>query len=98
MRPGIYRGVRFGDGLALLAVAAALVVAVPAGAAHTEAKPAADPSVGGDDVVFQRPNGSGVLHRGGRDDRPARRRSRARRRPDRGDRRRQRSVLLGART
>ena len=30
-RPGIYRGVRFGDGLALLAAAAALVVAVAGG-------------------------------------------------------------------
>ena len=66
-RPGIYRGVRFGDGLALLAAAAALIVASPAGAARTESHPAADPSVGGSDLAFQRPNGSGVLRSGGRD-------------------------------
>lgn len=66
-RPGIYRGVRFGGGLALLAAAAALAVAVPAGAAHTEAHPAADPAVAGGDLVFQRPNGSGVLRRRGKD-------------------------------
>ena len=66
-RPGIYRGARFGDGLGLLAAAAALVVAVPAGAAHTESHPAADPAVSGGDLVFQRPNGSGVLRRGGQD-------------------------------
>ncbi len=66
-RPGIYRGVRFGDGLALLAAAAALVVASPAGAAHTESHPAADPAIGGDDLAFQRPDGSGLLRRGGRD-------------------------------
>jgi hypothetical protein len=66
-RPGIYRGVRFGDGLALLAAAAALIVASPAGAARTESHPAADPSVGGNDLAFQRPDGSGVLRRGGRD-------------------------------
>ena len=64
-RPGIYRGFRFGDGLALLAAAGALVVAAPAGASHTEARPAADPAVGGDDVAFQRPDGSGFLRRGG---------------------------------
>ena len=66
-RPGIYRGVRFGDGLALLAAAVALVVASPAGAARTESHPAADPAVGGGDLAFQRPDGSGLLRRGGRD-------------------------------
>ncbi len=66
-RPGIYRGVRFGDGLALLAAAVALIVASPAGAARTESHPAADPSVGGNDLAFQRPNGSGVLRSGRRD-------------------------------
>jgi hypothetical protein len=66
-RPGIYRGFRFGDGLALLAAAAALVVAAPAGAAHTESNPAADPSVGGSEVAFQRPDGSGFIRRGGDD-------------------------------
>ncbi len=66
-RPGIYRGVRVGDGLALLASAAALAVAVPAGAAQTESRPAADPSIGGAAIVFQRPDRSGVLRRDGRD-------------------------------
>ncbi len=66
-RPDIYRGFRFGDGLALLAAAAALIVAAPAGAAHTEATPAADPAVGGHDVAFQRPDGAGFLRRGGDD-------------------------------
>jgi hypothetical protein len=66
-RPEIYRGFRIGDGLALLAAAAALVVAAPAGAAHIEAKPAADPSVAGRAVVFQRPNRTAYLRRGGRD-------------------------------
>jgi hypothetical protein len=65
-RPAIYRGFRFGDGLALLAAAGALIVAVPAGAAHTESKPGADPSLGGNDIAFQRPGGRGFIHRGGR--------------------------------
>jgi hypothetical protein len=53
--------------VALLATAAALVVAVPAGAAHTEVHPAADPVAAGGDLVYQRPDGSGVLRRGGHD-------------------------------
>jgi hypothetical protein len=65
-RPAIYRGFRFGDGVALLAAAAALVVAVPAGAAHNESKPAADPSVGGKSIAYQRPDGTGFLRSGGR--------------------------------
>ena len=64
-RPAIYRGFRAGDGIALLATAAALAATVPAGAANTESKPAADPSVGGDAVVFQRGDGRGYLRRGG---------------------------------
>ena len=66
-RPAIYRGFRFGDGLALLAAAGALIVAIPAGAAQTEARPAADPSLGGDDVAFQRPDGRGFIRRSGDD-------------------------------
>ena len=66
-RPAILRGFRFGDGLALLAAGAALVAAVPAGAARTDATPAADPGAGGEAVVFSRPNGSGILRDGGRD-------------------------------
>jgi hypothetical protein len=66
-RPAIYRGFRFGDGVALLGAAAALIVAVPAGAAHTESKPAADPSAGADAIAYQRPDGGGFLRRGGED-------------------------------
>jgi hypothetical protein len=64
-RPAIYRGFRLGDGLALVAAAAALLVAVPAGAAQTAVRPAADPASGGEGLVFQRPDGSGLLRRGG---------------------------------
>jgi MFS family permease len=63
-RPSIYRGVRFGDGLALVATAIALVAVAPAGAARTAAQPGADPSVAGKAFVFERPNGAGVLRRG----------------------------------
>jgi hypothetical protein len=65
-RPRIYRGIRIGDGLALCATAAALAVAMPAGAAQVESKPAADPGVSGDAIVFQRPDGSAYLRRDGR--------------------------------
>lgn len=64
-RPAIYRGFRLGDGLALAACAAALVVAVPAGAAQSEVSPGADPAAGSDGFVYQRPDGSGVFKRGG---------------------------------
>ena len=63
-RPAIYRGFRVGDGLALLGSAAALVVAAPAGAAKNAARPAADPGVAGKALVYQRPDGSGVIRRG----------------------------------
>jgi hypothetical protein len=63
-RPAIYRGFRAGDGVALLASAAALVVAVPAGAAHNAARPAADPVVAGKALVYQGPDGTGKLRRG----------------------------------
>jgi hypothetical protein len=63
-RPAIYRAFRLGDGLALLGAAGALAVAVPAGASKSAAHPAADPSVGGDALVYQRPDGSGVIRRG----------------------------------
>ncbi len=66
LRPGLYRGFRAGDGIALFAAAAALIVAVPASAARLEASPAADPSVGGRDVAFQAPDRSGSIHRDGR--------------------------------
>jgi hypothetical protein len=65
-RPAIYRGFRAGDGIALLASAAALAVAVPAGAARNAARPAADPSVAGKALVYQAPDGSGLIRRDGR--------------------------------
>jgi hypothetical protein len=65
-RPGIYRGARLTDGLALLAVAAALVVVAPAGAARTDVQPGADPSLAGKGFVFQRPSGVGALRTSGK--------------------------------
>ena len=64
-RPAIYRGFRFGDGLALLAAATALIATAPATASKLESAPAADPAVGGKDFAFQRPDRSGFLRRGG---------------------------------
>jgi hypothetical protein len=66
-RPGIYRGFRVGDGLALLAAAAALVATVPASASRIDAHPAADPSAAAGELVFQRPNRFGFIERQGRD-------------------------------
>lgn len=66
-RPAIYRGARVGDGVALLAAAGALVLAIPATASKIEAESAADPAAGGDGLVFQRPDGSGLLLRRGDD-------------------------------
>jgi hypothetical protein len=65
-RPGIYRGARLGDGLALVAVAAALIVVSPASATRTDVQPGADPALAGKAFVFQRPDGSGELRRGGK--------------------------------
>ncbi len=64
-RPAIYRGVRFGDGLALIATAAALLLTASADAAQPGPNPGADPAVGANGLVFQRPDGSGYLRRGG---------------------------------
>lgn len=66
-RPAIYRGVRFGDGITLLAASAALVMGVPAGASKSAARPGADPGTGAKALVFQRPDGTGILRAGGRD-------------------------------
>lgn len=66
-RPAILRGFRIGDGIALLACAAALVSVIPANAAQVEKRPAADPAVGGKDLAYQRPNRSGMLQRAGGD-------------------------------
>lgn len=65
-RPAILRGFRLGDGLALAAAAAALLVAAPAGASRVESRPAADPAVDGKELAFQRPDRSGSLRRGDR--------------------------------
>lgn len=61
-RPALYRGARGGDAVALLATAIALMVS-PAGAATTVVKGAADPSVKGDELVFERANGAAILKR-----------------------------------
>jgi hypothetical protein len=67
-RPGIYRGFRLGDAVALLAAAGALVAAQPdeAGAARV-ASGATDPSAFADDLVFELPGGRGILRRAGSD-------------------------------
>ena len=64
-RPGIYRGFRLGDALALLVAAAVLTSAGTASAARTEAEPAADPSAEAGDLAWQLPDRSGVLRRAG---------------------------------
>ncbi len=67
MRPGIYRGARAGDALALVAVALALVTSDALAASRDvdlEVKRGADPSVAADDMVFQGPHGDGFLVRG----------------------------------
>ena len=66
-QPAILRGFRAGDALALLAAAGALAVAVPADASRLESRAAADPAVGGRDLAFERPDGSGVIRRAGGD-------------------------------
>ena len=66
-RPGIYRGARLGDGVALLAAAAALAIAAPASAAKTEARPAADPASAGKALLYQRPDRSAMIKRQGPD-------------------------------
>lgn len=66
-RPAIYRGFRVGDGIALLATAASLVSAVAANASRVEQRPAADPSVGGRALAYQRPDRSGLIQQAGGD-------------------------------
>ena len=65
MRPAIYRGFRFGDALALLAAAAALTATGVADAAKPVARPGADPSTEGAELVYSLPGGAGVLVRDG---------------------------------
>ena len=63
-RPALYRGLRLGDGVALLAAAGALAATVPAGAAKTAVRQAADPGTGAGALIFERPNGTAILRRG----------------------------------
>lgn len=64
-RPGLYRGARAGDAVALAALALVLVGAVPAGAERVEQRNAADPSAQGRELVFQQHDRDGLLRRGG---------------------------------
>jgi hypothetical protein len=64
-RPGLYRGARFGDALALLAAAAVLTTSGNASAARDEAADAADPSAEGADLAWQLRDRSGMLRRAG---------------------------------
>jgi hypothetical protein len=63
-RPGLYRGARWGDALALLAAAAVLTTTGTATAARDEAADAADPSVEAADLAWQLPDRAGLLRRG----------------------------------
>jgi hypothetical protein len=66
-RPGIYRGARLGDALALLLAAAALGATGSATAAQTQVQGGADPSADGPDLVWQQGDRTGVLRRDGQD-------------------------------
>jgi hypothetical protein len=66
-RPGIYRGARLGDALALLVAAAALGATGSASAAQTQVQGGADPSADGPDLVWQQGDRTGVLRRDGQD-------------------------------
>jgi hypothetical protein len=65
-RPGIYRGIRFGDAGALMAAAVALAVVPAADAGSGGIRKAADPSVDAGSLAFQRgPGARAVLQAGG---------------------------------
>lgn len=62
LRPGLLRGARAGDAVALLVVSALLIgSAGSASAARNEASPGSDPSVSGAALVFQGKDGKAVL-------------------------------------
>jgi hypothetical protein len=63
-RPGLYRGIRLGDALALAVAAVALSGAAVAGADVKRVKPGADPSASGDAFVSQGRSGAGELRPG----------------------------------
>lgn len=67
MRTGFYRGARVGDALALALAAVILAGSASAEGAKRVERKAADPSVSGKDLAFQRQNGAGVLRGGGQD-------------------------------
>ena len=60
-RPAIYRGFRFGDGLALLVAAVALTAGATADAAKTVAQRGADPSVSAAALVYEKPGRGAVI-------------------------------------
>jgi hypothetical protein len=62
-RPGLYRGFRVGDGLALVVAAGALVTTGTATAAQSEVQAGADPSAEEGELAFQHPDRSGALRR-----------------------------------
>jgi hypothetical protein len=64
-RPGIYRGIRAGDALALLVAATVLTTTGTATAARTEAEDGADPSAEGVDLAWQLSDRAGILRRAG---------------------------------
>jgi hypothetical protein len=66
-RPGIYRGFRAGDALALGLAAVALGTSASATAAQTAVPNGADPSASGADLVYQRGDRTGVLLRDGQE-------------------------------
>ena len=65
-RPAIYRGFRAGDALALAAVGAAALTALPAGAAVRVAAGSGEPSAARAEFVYQSAGGPGILRREGR--------------------------------
>lgn len=63
MRPGMYRGARAGDALALALAAAVLVGSAGAEASRKEVAKAADPDAVGTAVAFERSSGEAALQR-----------------------------------
>jgi hypothetical protein len=63
MRPGLYRGARAGDALALALAAVVLAGSAGAEASRKEVAKAADPDAVGTAVAFERSSGEGALRR-----------------------------------
>ena len=68
MRPGLLRGARAGDAVALLAVAAVLIggAGAAADASRHEANGASDPSVSGEVLAYEGGNGQAYVEQGGK--------------------------------